>query len=223
MNRIRPLIGVFVVLITFILLNDALICGFANAFTFFRDDNRLELYENTYKNKIDSLEKTISEYEKSMKELRIYEGTSHVLAKSGIRNIYDIYDYVMINTTSKTSVGDVVLNEDGLVGFIEEANKTSAKVSLITNADKLSVKVGSNYGILSEYDKVAGEFIIHNIDNYKVVNEGDEVTTSGLQDIEPDLPIGVVTSVENKGVEKIVHVKPHVDFKNLNYLIVKVK
>ena len=223
MNKVRPLIGVFVVLITFILLNDALICGFANAFTFFRQDNRVQLYDSAYKKKIESLEKTIADYEKSLADLKIYDGTTTVLAKTGIRNIYDIYDYVMINTASKTNVGDVVLNESGLVGFIEEANKTSAKVSLITSADKLSVKVGSNYGILSDYDEVNGEFIVRNIDNYKVVNEGDEVTTSGLQEVERDLPVGKVTSIENKGVEKIVHVKPYVDFENLNYLIVKVR
>ncbi len=74
--------------------------------------------------------------------------------------------------------------------------------------------------MLDLYDKTNKEFIIHNIDNYKKIEIGTEVTTSGLQEIAADIPIGKVKRTEQKGVEQIVYVEPFVDFDSLNYLMV---
>ncbi len=223
MNKMRPALTVLLVLITFIILKDTIVHLLANTESFLRHDNRIELCETTYKAKIEELEKTIFEYERSTNSLKIYEGSSYILAKIALRDIYDIYDYVIVNTSSKVNEGDVVLNEHGLVGLVSETSKTTAKVSLLTGKQKISVKVGENYGILSEYDRATGEFLIHNIDNYKVVNVEDQVTTSGYQTIRGGIPIGKVTSVVTRGVEKVVRVKPYVDFDNLNYLMIEAR
>lgn len=223
MNKLRPILGFITVIILFIVLNDAVVMGIANVTSIMKNDNKNELYDTVYKEKIERLEKEIANYEKSQKNLKIYDGESFILGKIALRNIYDIYDHVVINTASKVSVKDAVVNEFGLVGLVEEASSKTAKVSLLPSCEKISVEVSGNYGLLGEYDREKKEFILHNIDNYKVVNVDDEVVTSGLQNIASNIKIGRVTSVENEGIEKIVRVKPYVDFDDLNYLIVMAK
>lgn len=222
-SRLKPLIAIILVLGVFIVLNDAVINILANASSFLRKDNRQELMKETYERRIEELEKEIFSYEESFDNLKIYEGSSYILGKIALRNIYDIYDYLTIHTESKVNVGDVVKNEDGFVGLITEAGLTTAKVNLLTSGTKISVKVGEVYGIIDEYDKEKNELIVHNIDNYKTCEVGSKVMTSGFQSIKADIPIGEVVHVENKGIEKIVRVKPYVDFDNLNYLVVEAK
>lgn len=223
MNKMRPLLILVLVLIVYIILNNTIINVLANVESFLRHDNRVELTEEVYKKRVEELERTIATYDEAQKNLKIFEGRSYILAKTAIRNIYNIYDYIVVNTESKVSKDDIALNEKGLVGIVTESTKTTAKVTLLTNSPTISVKVGENYGILGNYDSSKGTFNLKNIDNYKNIKIGDEVTTSGFQDLTADLKIGKVIAVENKGVEKIVEVKPYVDFKNLNYLLIASK
>ncbi len=223
MNKIRPVLLIIFVLATYMILSDTIVNLLANTGSFLRHDNKAELYESTFKTKIEELEKEILEYERQTEGLKIYEGESYILAKTAIRNIYDIYDYIIVNTASKVSIGDVALNEAGLVGIVSEATTSTAKISLLTGQNKMSVKIGENYGILSNYDRTKNEFLVSNIDNYKVIETGAQVTTSGFQEIAPGLPIGTVTAIETKGVEKVIRVRPHVDFKNINYLLIAAK
>ena len=191
-----------------------------NTLSFFRENNRKVLYDVTLKRENEHVKQIISEYEKSMANLKIYEDHPHVLGKIAIRNIYDFYDFLIIAVDNKVENNSLVLNEHGLVGIVEDSNKTTAKVKLLTGKIKLSVKIGETFGMLDLYDKTNKEFIIHNIDNYKKIEIGTEVTTSGLQEIAADIPIGKVKRTEQKGVEQIVYVEPFVDFDSLNYLMV---
>lgn len=220
MNKMKPIINFILILFLFIALHNAIIIGLGNAFSLFRENNEIELVQSAYEGKIEDLERQITEYERANRELKMYEGSSFILSKIAIRNIYDFYDYLIISTASATEKGDAVVNEDGLVGIISSANKLTAKVELITGGSEISVKVGDNYGMLGEYDKKERLFKIHNIDNYKVVTIGDEVTTSGLQQIDAGIRIGTVTKIDNEGVEQIVYVAPSVNYEELNYLIV---
>lgn len=219
----RRLLTAISILLILVILHNPLVYALANVQTFFRENNKSDAYFEAYRNRIDQLERELSTYERAQENLKLYDRSSYILAKIAIRNIYDLYDYLVVNTDALVDEGNAVLNEDGLVGFVEEANKMTAKVSLLTSGLKTSVKVGENYGILSEYDREKGEFIVHNIDNYKVVNVGEEVLTSGLQNATANLKIGQVSSVQVQGIEKVVRVKPYVDFDNLNYLIIEAK
>ncbi len=223
MNKMRRLLTAISILLILVILHNPLVYALANVQTFFRENNKSDAYFEAYRNRIDQLERELSTYERAQENLKLYDRSSYILAKIAIRNIYDLYDYLVVNTDALVDEGNAVLNEDGLVGFVEEANKMTAKVSLLTSGLKTSVKVGENYGILSEYDREKGEFIVHNIDNYKVVNVGEEVLTSGLQNATANLKIGQVSSVQVQGIEKVVRVKPYVDFDNLNYLIIEAK
>ncbi len=223
MNKMRRLLTAISILLILVILHNPLVYALANVQTFFRENNKSDAYFEAYRNRIDQLERELSTYERAQENLKLYDRSSYILAKIAIRNIYDLYDYLVVNTDALVEEGNAVLNEDGLVGFVEEANKMTAKVSLLTSGLKTSVKVGENYGILSEYDREKGEFVVHNIDNYKVVNVGEEVLTSGLQNATANLKIGQVSSVQIQGIEKVVRVKPYVDFDNLNYLIIEAK
>lgn len=216
----RPALNIVAVLFLFIITHNAIMTALGNTLSFFRENNRKVLYDVTLKRENEHLKQVISEYEKSMANLKIYEDHPHVLGKIAIRNIYDFYDFLIIAVDNKVENNSLVLNEHGLVGIVEDSNKTTAKVKLLTGKIKLSVKIGETFGMLDLYDKTNKEFIIHNIDNYKKIEIGTEVTTSGLQEIAADIPIGKVKRTEQKGVEQIVYVEPFVDFDSLNYLMV---
>ncbi len=216
----RPALNIVAVLFLFIITHNAIMTALGNTLSFFRENNRKVLYDVTLKRENEHLKQIISEYEKSMANLKIYEDHPHVLGKIAIRNIYDFYDFLIIAVDNKVENNSLVLNEHGLVGIVEDSNKTTAKVKLLTGKIKLSVKIGETFGMLDLYDKTNKEFIIHNIDNYKKIEIGTEVTTSGLQEIAADIPIGKVKRTEQKGVEQIVYVEPFVDFDSLNYLMV---
>ncbi|MCI8497820.1 MAG: rod shape-determining protein MreC [Bacilli bacterium] len=220
MNKMRPALNIVAVLFLFIITHNAIMTALGNTLSFFRENNRKVLYDVTLKRENEHLKQIISEYEKSMANLKIYEDHPHVLGKIAIRNIYDFYDFLIIAVDNKVENNSLVLNEHGLVGIVEDSNKTTAKVKLLTGKIKLSVKIGETFGMLDLYDKTNKEFIIHNIDNYKKIEIGTEVTTSGLQEIAADIPIGKVKRTEQKGVEQIVYVEPFVDFDSLNYLMV---
>lgn len=220
LKKRQTIIFVFVGILVFILLHNTLLNVVANITSLFRENNINELEIESYKQKIEYLEKEIFDYQKAHEKLSIYEGNSFVLAKIALRNIYHFYDSIVITTDSKVSKSSPVINEDGLVGFISDSNRTSAKVDLLTINDKLSVKVCNSYGLLSKYMIREKVFLLSNINNYENIIVDCLVTTSGMQGIQSNLKIGKVVKVETKGIEKLVYVKPYVNFDNLNYLYV---
>lgn len=220
MNKIRPFIYCIIILFAFLILHNVIMTGFANIGTIFRNNNLNDLTIESYKTKIESLEKTLSEYELSQGTLNIFDSSTYILSKIALRDVYEFYDYLVISTKSRIKEGDAVINEKGLVGLVESANQATAKVTLLTGKVKLSVKIGESYGILDNYDKKENLLIVHNINNYQNIEIGSEVLTSGMQNIDNDLKIGTVERIDREGVEQIIYVKPYVDFNNLNYLMV---
>ena len=213
MNRIKRVANIVIILFMFIILHNAIIYLLGNVFSIMRENNRDDVLKKSYENRIQILD-----YEKSLDNLKIYEGNSYVLAKTAIRDIYDFYEFVMISTDTKVNEGSAVVDEFGLVGLIDSSNKMTAKVKLLTGGVKLSVKIGEAFGILDEYNKKEELFVIHNINNYKKIEVGTEVYTSGLQNIDEGIYVGIVEKVEVAGVEQRVFVKPKRNYDNLNYL-----
>lgn len=220
MNKIKPALHVIIILLLFIVLHNAIITLLGNIFAIMRNDNRYELLTVSYEKKIDTLERAIANYEKSTNALKIYEGSNYIISRIAIRDIYDFYNFAILSTDSLVKKGNAVINEKGLVGLIESANKTTAKVNFLTGGVKVSVKIGDVYGMLGEYDTKEKTFVVHNINNYQPIEVDAKVVTSGLQELDGDLPIGKVVKTEVVGVEKKVYVKPYVDFDDLNYLMV---
>lgn len=216
----RTIIGIFVSIMSLMLLQDIIINVLSNINSSFRKNNLNTLEIEAYKDKIEYLEKEILETQNIHPNLNIYSGTSFILAKIALRDIYDFYASIIISTDNKVSINSPVINENGLVGFIGETNGLSSKVELLTTNKSLSVKVCNSYGLLNKYLKKEKLLVLSNINNYEDISNDCIVTTSGLQGIREGLKIGSVINVETKGIEKVVYVKPYVDYDNLNYLYV---
>lgn len=220
MNKVKPYLGLIIGLIIFILLSNNIYILFANVFSLFRVDNRYELDKYMYEEKIENIEKQLLEYEQAYNSFTLYDSSTHILAKTSIRDIYDFYNYIIIVPSYKINKNSAVINEKGLVGIVKEINNNTAKVALLTSGEKISVKVGSSYGLLDGYDKKDKLLIVRNINNYENIEKGMVVTTSGLSKIDEGIDIGYVKKTELKGIERIVYVKSYVDFDDLNYLYV---
>lgn len=212
--------SVFIVLMLLILFHDAIMQFLSSFETLFRPNNREILELTSYKERVSDLEKQLFEYEKSLNNLSIYKGSSYVLARASLRDIYDVFNSITISADNKVSVGSAVVNEDGLVGIIKSTSGLTAKVNLITSKNKLSVRINNSYGLTNGYDSNNNLILVKNVSNYSKISIGDEVLTSGFTDVKKDLKIGVVEDIREKGIEMEVYVKPYVDFNNLNYLYV---
>jgi len=223
MKKTKGIYIVIAIILGFILFQNLFINLLANVTSLFRKNNETALIVNMYKEKINNLENTLSEYELGLNNLKIIPSSSNVLAKIALRNIYDFYDFLVVSTDYMVYEGNAVLNEDGLVGIVRDANKQTAKVDLLTGNVKVSVQIGTNYGILDSFDKKNKHFIVRFINNYETIDVGEEVITSGLNNLEKGIKVGKVKKTEKKGLEQIVYVESDVNFDDLNYLYVIAK
>lgn len=205
-----------------IIFSEPILIFSANVLTLFREDNRFYMQERIYKQEIDNIKQNIKYYNEAHKKLDITEDNSLILTKIAVRNIGAFYDYLIIKTPSTLKKGDEVINEDGLIGFIESTSKNLAKVKMITGHKNLSVKINNSYGLLGSYNSKNHTFIVSNIRNIDEIKKGDTVETSGLSNESAGLYIGKVDKVI-KEVEPKVIVKNDVNFNNLNYLYVRSK
>ena len=219
MNRINSYLYLFIVLITFILLHEPILIMISNVSSIFKENNNIKLDNEAYKLKIKNLEIQLAEYEKNYENLKILSSSSYVKSKLALRNIYDFYDFIIINTDTLVKEGSAVINEKGLIGIVNSVDGNTAKV-ILTTAGSISVKVNNSFGLLNEYDKKNKQFIIHNINNYEDIRKGDEVVTSGLSKIDGNIKIGKVKKVDIKGIEKLVYVEPYVNYDTINYVYV---
>ena len=145
-----------------------------------------------------------------------------ITTKIKYRDVLDFKDTLTIYKGKEDGLkkGSVVLNELGLVGIVDEVDKHSARVQLITNKNSnISVRINDAYGILKF---VNNKLIVDNITNYEKVEVGDAIYTSGIGNLPGGLYIGEVEEInlDKLEIEKIVYVKSPVDFNNLIYLLV---
>ena len=114
------------------------------------DNEKLEYYKNEYEKMSNILEVEADDYEV-------------IYSKVVLREIYQFYDEITIGkgTSDGIQKGDLVVNENGVVGVIKDARNTSSVVRLLTSPDmELSVKINGSYGILTSVDKT---LIVKNI------------------------------------------------------------
>lgn len=143
-------------------------------------------------------------------------------SKTLYRDIYDFYDEITILKGKKHGLkkDDAVINHEGLIGVISKVTKNSSIVTLITNKkSSISVKVNESYGILKNIDD---KLIITSISNYKNINIGDIIYTSGLGNIKAGIKVGTVKEVisSSLGIEQLIVVNPSVDMNDINYVVI---
>ncbi len=118
-----------------------------------------------------------------------------------------------------------VITPEGVVGKILAIFPHSAEVLLITDPS-------SGVGVTLAQSRVQGilkgdsnSFCdLHYVMNEEVVNRGEAVLTSGLDQVYPKgLPVGTVVNVGNSNIYKTINVKPSVDLNRLEMVLVVLK
>ena len=140
--------------------------------------------------------------------------------------IHDPLEFFQTMTIIKGSedninVGDLVVNELGLVGIVSKVNKHTSIVDLLPNKNThIAVHIGDVDGLL-ESDN--GKLVIKNITRNDNIRVGSDITTSNYSLLQTGLLIGKVKEIhetkENLSYEILV--EPSVDFNNLNYVSIR--
>lgn len=128
----------------------------------------------------------------------------------------------------------IVINGDGAIGIVYNVtNKYSKAISLLDSRASISFKVVGNdqdkgiittsqaVGVssLKDVNKLLSGYMFDYTSNIKV---DDEIVTSGLGLYPENIPIGKISEVineKNKSM-KIVKIRPYVDFKSIDYVVV---
>ena len=146
------------------------------------------------------------------------------------------YDSFVIGAGKKQGVkkDSIVMNGNGLVGVVYEVSENYSKaISLLDTKSSVSFKLLKDSklkGVISQNSTLDDKENYKNIgylygymfDSSYNVLPGDVLTTSGLGIYPKDIPIGEVDKViddKNKSM-KFVVVKPYVNFKNIDDVVV---
>lgn len=181
-------------------------------------DNRTAITENTCQSNSLYYQE---EYEKILQSLNIdIPNQTIIYSKIIIRDIYDFYNKITISKgeNANLKVGDIVINEQGLIGIIAKVAKNYSEVKLITNKDtNISVKINDSYGILYAIDN---KLYVKNIKLDNIINIGDIVYTSGLTNIPENIKIGTVKKVNKDSLELeyILDIDSYNNFNKIKYV-----
>lgn len=143
------------------------------------------------------------------------------------RNLGYWYDTFVIDKGSNDGVVNnmAVVNNVGLIGYIEDSSYTTSTVKIITSnlKNKISVKIDNDgeyvYGLISGYKD--GFFLIEGVGEDVVIDS--VVTTTGMGDIFPSgIMIGKVKEIvpDNFGLSRVYKVKSDIDYNLISYVSV---
>jgi len=116
-----------------------------------------------------------------------------------------------------------VITPAGVVGRVISAGKFSAVVQLITDAQSAIASMVKESRVQAVFKGTGGhELELDYIDNDNDIADGNELVTSGLDQIHPKgLPVAIVTSVgPRRGLFKVVTARPKVDMGRLEEVLV---
>jgi len=156
-------------------------------------------------------------------ELAFQTVAAEVIASSPGENSNAIF--VDKGTDSGLTNDLAVITPQGVVGKILAIFPHSAQVLLITDPS-------SGVGVTLSQSRVQGilkggnnSFCdLHYVMNEEVVNRGEAVVTSGLDQVYPKgLPVGTVVNVGDGNIYKTIAIKPSVDLNRLEVVLVVLK
>ncbi len=144
-----------------------------------------------------------------------------IVSKIKYRDIYNFKREITIYKGSKDKirVGNVVLNNEGMVGVVFKVYDDVSVVKLIGGDLNVSVQVNDAYGVLTVDN---GDLVVRNVSNYDAVNVGDLVYTSGIGNLRGGIYIGRVVRVDlvNGGIEKVIKLELGCNIDKLDYVVV---
>ena len=171
-------------------------------------------YDKHLKEELDNIKK--------IKDIEFDDNLDIIVSRVKYRDVYEYSNTLTIFKGSKNNVnvGDVVLTNNGLVGIINKTYDYYSVVSLITNKkSNISVKINDAVGVLKMDE---GKVVVTSINNYKNINVGDEIYTSGLGNLPDNIYVGKVKSVSlnDTEIEKVIEVDIENRLDTLDYLFI---
>lgn len=167
----------------------------------FVNDRLLIEENNDLKYKIEELSKLVNG-----KELV----DEYVLGYVRFRDLYSFNERIVIKVSDEVSVGNAVINSDGLIGIVSDIKRDNVYVNLLTSKYNVSVIVNDCYGNLSNG-------VVNMIDKECKISVGDNVITSGLNDISKGIYIGKVRKVNEDSLGYVLDIDL-INNKHLNYV-----
>lgn len=159
---------------------------------------------------------------KKIKDIEFQDNLDIIVSRVKYRDVYEYSNTLTIfkGTKNNVNVGDAVLTNNGLVGIISKTYNYYSVVSLITNKkSNISVKINDAVGVLKMDE---GKVVVTSINNYKNINIGDEIYTSGLGNLPDNIYVGKVKSVSlnDTEIEKVIEVDIKNRLDTLDYLFI---
>ena len=189
-----------------------------------QENERLEA-ENQKLVALEAENTTLKEQLKLTENYKDYETIPGYVIQKDFSNYSKV---IVINLGSEDGikVGMTVVAEKGLVGHVVSVESNSSKVQTIIDTASVASGFISNSskslvarGLLDSNKRVKGTYI----DNDVVLNEGDNIITSGLGGIYPKNinigKIGEIVNTQNK-TNRYVYIDVAVDFDNLSDVVV---
>ncbi len=184
----------------------------------------------------ESKEKSLKKLEKALNYVQGDARMRRVSASIVGKNDGEWYQSFVIDAGADNGIkkDSIVINGKGVVGIVYSvSNRYSKAISLVDSRASVSFKIqgkeddkgvittSSTVGKsdLTDVNKLLQGYLFDSNSNVKV---GDKIVTSGLGLYPENLPIGKVTKVINDKSKsmKLVKVRPFVDFKKLNDVMV---
>ena len=134
----------------------------------------------------------------------------YVLGYVRFRDLYSFNERIVIKVNDEVSVGNAVINSDGLIGVVSDIKRDNIYVNLLTSKYNVSVIVNDCYGNLSNG-------VVNMIDKECKISVGDNVITSGLNDISKGIYIGRVTKINEDSLGYVLDIDL-INNKHLNYV-----
>lgn len=180
------------------------------------DDAKIIMdYNNYLKEELDNIKK--------INDIKINEDLDLKVSRVKYRDVYEYTNTITIFKGFKNGVfkGDVVLNNEGLIGVVTKTYDYYSIVTLVTNKDSnISVKINDAIGILKV---INNNLVVTNINNYELVNKEDKIYTSGLGNLPENIYIGIVEDVflNETEIEKFASVNINSRLDKLDYLFIR--
>lgn len=143
---------------------------------------------NTLKIENDNLRRKVIDLETG---LNLKSNGDFIISRVLIRDIYKFYDEIIIDSNN-VSIGDAVINEEGLIGIVSDIRNDKSIVALLTSDVNVSVSINGVFGVLQNG-------VVSMLDKYSKINVGDKVYTSGLTLVPGGIYVGEVISVDETG------------------------
>lgn len=180
------------------------------------DDTKIVIdYNNYLKEELDNIKK--------INDIKINDDLDLKVSRVKYRDVYEYTNTITIFKGFKNGVfkGDVVINNEGLIGVVTKTYDYYSIVTLITNKDSnISVKINDAIGILKV---INNNLVVTNINNYELINKEDKIYTSGLGNLPENIYIGIVEDVflNETEIEKFASVNINSRLDKLDYLFIR--